>query len=131
MPSVFWDPAELVGNESVKNELVENQDARFSKGPVFGWRSASRAAIRQHALRGEIQISGMDSSLFRALEPFAALVAVALQRVEDDGICLARRTYLIDLNRFAFELLVILKESAQHEQAMRRHLDGLAVRVEL
>ncbi|MGA8618696.1 MAG: hypothetical protein WB660_09315 [Candidatus Sulfotelmatobacter sp.] len=46
---------------------------------------------------------------------FAALFAVAVQRVEDDGIGFGRRAYLIHPDGIAFEQLVVLKE-APHEQ---------------
>src|SRR5580692_4840414 len=64
------------------------------------------------------------------LEALAALFAVAAQRIEDDGIGFGGGPYLIHLDGLAFELFVILKEAPQHEQAMRRHLRGLVVRVE-
>jgi hypothetical protein len=70
------------------------------------------------------------TSGFRAFEAFAALFAVAVKSVEDDGIGLGRGADLIDFDRFAFELFVILKEAAQHEQAVRGHFSGFAVGVE-
>jgi carboxypeptidase family protein len=73
----------------------------------------------------------MSWLLLRDLEAFAALFAVAVQRVEDDGVGFRWRAYLIDLDGLAFELFVILKKAAEHEQAVRRHLRSLAVGVEL
>jgi hypothetical protein len=68
-----------------------------------------------------------DGLRFCGLEAFAALFAVAVQRVEDDGVCFSWWAYLIDLDGLAFELFVILKKAAEHEQAVGRHLRGLSV----
>src|SRR5579872_2138962 len=80
---------------------------------------------------GRISAGGGSCLGFCRVESFAPLVAVTLQRVEDDGISLGRREDLVNLDGFSFELLVVLKESPQHEQAMRRHSGGLVVRIEL
>src|SRR5258708_4377957 len=71
-----------------------------------------------------------DWPLFRDFEAFAALFAVAVQRVEDDGIRFRWGAYLIDLDGLAFELFVILKKATEHEQAVGRHFRGIAVGVE-
>ena len=42
-----------------------------------------------------------------------------------------RRLNFVNLNRFALQLFVVLKEAAQHDQPMRRHLRRLAIGVEL
>ena len=68
--------------------------------------------------------------LLRRLETLSALLAVAVQRVEDDGIGFAGRAYLIDLDGLAFELFVILKKAPQHDHAVRRHFGGFVVGVE-
>jgi hypothetical protein len=65
------------------------------------------------------------------LEAFAALFAVAVQRIENDGVRFRWWADLIHLDGFAFELFVVLKKAAEHEQAVRRHLGGLAVGIEL
>jgi hypothetical protein len=41
--------------------------------------------------------------VFGGLETLAALFAVAVQRVEDDGIGFRGGAYLVDLHGFAFE----------------------------
>jgi len=48
--------------------------------------------------------------LLRNLEALAALFAVAVQGVKNDGIRLSRGAYLIHFNGLAFELLIILKK---------------------
>src|ERR1700734_470254 len=73
----------------------------------------------------------LASVLYRSLKTLAALFAVAVQRVENDGIGFARRAYLVDLDGFAFELFVVLKKTAQHEHAMRRHFRSFVGGVEL
>ena len=47
------------------------------------------------------------------------------------GVGFSGRADLIDLDGFSFELFVILKESAQHEEAVGRHGGGFAVGIEL
>ena len=68
--------------------------------------------------------------MFGSLEAFAALFAVAVQGIEDDGVGLSGGTDIIDLDSFAFELFVVLKKAAEHQEAMRRHLGRLVVGVE-
>ena len=46
------------------------------------------------------------------------------------GIRLARGQYFVYLYFFSFQLFVILEESSQHHQPVRRHLRSLAVAVE-
>src|SRR5258708_7511133 len=71
------------------------------------------------------------SELFLPREPFTALLAVSAQSVLDDRISVGRGANLIDFHRLAFQLLVVLKEAAQHQQAVRRHFLGVEVAVEL
>lgn len=47
---------------------------------------------------------------FGRLEAFAALFAVAVERVEDDRIGLPGRADFVHFNGFAFELFVVLKK---------------------
>src|ERR1700730_8103618 len=68
---------------------------------------------------------------FAGSEAPAATLAVALESIADDGEGLGCRADVIHLHRFAFELLVVLKEPPQHEQAVRRHFLGLPVSIEL
>jgi len=49
--------------------------------------------------------------LLRSLEALAALFAVAVQRVEDDGIGFGGGAYLVDFDGLAFELFVVLEKS--------------------
>jgi len=42
--------------------------------------------------------------VFCGLKAFSSLLAKAMQGVEDDGVRLTRRAYLIDLDGFAFQL---------------------------
>jgi len=65
------------------------------------------------------------------MEALAALFAIAMQRVKDDGIRLGGGLYLIDLDGLAFEQFVVLKKTAQHDHAVRGHLGGFVIRVEL
>src|SRR5260221_8358143 len=53
-------------------------------------------------------------------EAFAALFAVAVERVEDDRVRFRGGSNLVDFDGFAFELFVILKEAAEHEEAVGR-----------
>src|SRR3984885_9077222 len=71
------------------------------------------------------------SVFLRRFEAFAALFAVAVQCVENDGISFERGPYLIHLDGLAFELFVILEETPQHEQTVGRHFSGLMIRTEL
>ena len=73
----------------------------------------------------------MVAALVCALETFAALFAVAGERVFDDRIGLLSGRDGIDFHRLAFQLLVVEKEAPQHRQAMLWQLGGLAVGVEL
>ena len=68
---------------------------------------------------------------FRCFEAFAALFAVAVQGVEDDGIGFGWGANLVDFDGLAFELFVVLEKTAEHEQAVWGHLGGLVIRVEL
>src|SRR5271156_4161315 len=70
-------------------------------------------------------------SCLQAVEAFAALLAVAAQGIFNDGIGLGCGLNLVYLYRFAFQLLVVLKEAAQHEQAVGRHFGRFAISVEL
>lgn len=63
-------------------------------------------------------------------EAFAAMFAVAEKSVGDDGIGFFGRADFIDFDGFAFQLLVVLKKSSQHEQAVRGHLGGFVIGVE-
>ena len=56
------------------------------------------------------------------LEAFSSLVAVAMQRIGDDREPFGRGTDFVNLDRLAFQLLVILKEAPKHHQAMRGNL---------
>ena len=64
-------------------------------------------------------------------EAFAPLFAVAVEGVENDGVGLTGRPNLIHFHGFAFQLFVVLKKAAQHQQAVRRHFRSLAVGIEL
>jgi len=64
------------------------------------------------------------------LETFAALLAVTVKGVEDDGVGFGGRADFINLDGFAFELLVVLKKSPQHQQAVMWHFRGFVVGVE-
>ena len=61
----------------------------------------------------------------------APLLAVALEGVLDDRQGLRGGPDLVHLDRLAFQLLVVLEEAAEHRQAVRRQLRGLAEAVEL
>ena len=65
------------------------------------------------------------------LKPLAALSAVPVQRVLDDRIRRLRRRDRVHLHDLPFKLFVILEESPQHRQPMRRHLAGLAIHIKL
>ena len=68
------------------------------------------------------------AAVFRA--QLVPLFLVACQRILDDfgrGVCWAN---VFHLNLFAFELLVVLEEALQNEQAVRRQFVGLDVAVE-
>src|ERR1700687_5866750 len=59
-----------------------------------------------------------------SLEPvksLAALLAVAVQSILDDGIRFGCRLNFVYLDRLALQLLVVLKKAAQHDQPVRRH----------
>ena len=57
-------------------------------------------------------------SLLRPAKSLAPLLAVTPQCIGNDRVRLRRRPDVIDLNRFTLELFVVLKEAAQHQQAV-------------
>jgi len=65
---------------------------------------------------------------FEAARP---LLAVAAEGVFDDGQRGRGRLNLIDLHHFSLELLVVLEEATQHQQAMARHVARLLVGIKL
>ena len=84
-------------------------------------RNMRAASYEVWRLQQDLYIQSSSVSLLCGLEAFAPLFAVAMQGVEDDGVGFGRRADLIHLDGFAFQLLVVLKEAAKHDQAMRRH----------
>ena len=54
--------------------------------------------------------------LASAVEPFAALFAIAAQGVENDRVRFGGGAYFVHFHGLAFQLLVILKKTAQHER---------------
>ena len=53
------------------------------------------------------------------VESFAPLVTVAVQRIENDRVCLGGRPNFVDFNRFAFELFVVLEETTKRRMGFR------------
>src|SRR5947209_4682059 len=65
-----------------------------------------------------------------SLKPFSTLAAVAGQRVFDDWVSVFGRLKFVDFNGLTFQLLVVLEETPQHRQPVRRHLRRFAIAVE-
>src|SRR5262245_40319021 len=82
------------------------------------------------AVASQAETGTQGASLLR-WEAFAALLAVAFQGVLNDRQCRGGGLKLLDLDRLAFERLVILKEALQERQAVRRQLVGFAKTVVL
>src|ERR1700746_2837406 len=61
---------------------------------------------------------GWENPLLVGGKSLRPLLAVALRGVADDRIGLRRRTNLVHLDGFALKLFVVLKEAAQHQQAV-------------
>lgn len=57
-----------------------------------------------------------------ALEPLAALRAIAIEGILDDRHGGGGGLELVDFHRLAFQCFVVLEETAQHGQAMARQL---------
>src|SRR5262249_45168470 len=93
----------------------------------------ARSASKETTLAGAAGWLGMQFAgrLAEGPEPAAPLRAVARQRVREDRQGRRRRLDVIDLDRLAFQHLVILKEAAQHGQSMGRQFVGLAEAVVL
>src|SRR5271166_6553722 len=67
----------------------------------------------------------------RFREPFAPLLTVAGERVFNHRQGMCSGLDFVHFDSFALQLLIVEEETAQHTEAMLRHLAGLGVGVEL
>jgi hypothetical protein len=100
---------------------------------VIEFRSGGDAAAgaRLRTVQRGDSLIGVLALAFFLVETLAALLAVAAQGVGDDGVGFDDWADFIDFDRFALQYLVVLEETAQHEQAVRRHFVSFTVGAEL
>src|SRR5579859_3393784 len=114
--------------------LIDCRSREFSVGPGNRGRTIAPRRIPLHSVYILAARSGLASFIGSAAylgNQLFALLLVTRQSPLDNRDRGVRRPYIFDFHQLAFQLLVVLKESLQYQQPMRRQIPSLHIRAEL
>src|SRR5579864_8352051 len=122
-------PSTLPSVHFQKRLIVRYRSPEYSIGP----RNNPRTIALTPCQRNNALTLGRPHAISGALRgnQFCPFLLIPSQRTLDDGNRRVGWPYVLHLDAFAFELLVILKKAFQDQQAMRRQVPSLHVAAEL